>query len=273
MACGGTEPPAPEAAAPSEAAAPAADAAPEDPGLDLAALGGGNEAVALVPSPVETQRALEEAGIDTSLATLIPKHDFDLQNADLDHAAVRTGVLLADTLLTVKTAETKVLVRRLSGVQRGLRQLGGDGDIESLLNDMKERIEADAVTRDELLKEFDELSGAIIPELEFNGQQRIVPLIQAGSWLEGANLVAKAIQAKGEDGASAADILLKQPAVVAYFIGYVQTEGADKAPEAVTKTLEAALSDLQKIAAKPEPLGAAEIDKVIQVTDDVLTLL
>ena len=33
---------------------------------------------------------------------------------------------------------------------------------------------------DELLRELDELSNAVIPELEFNGVARIVPLIQAG---------------------------------------------------------------------------------------------
>ena len=276
-ACGGSEAPepTPEPAATEEPAAeaPSAEAAPEDPGLDLSALDGGSETVALVPSPVETQSALEEAGIETKLESLIPKHEFDIQNADTDHAAVRTGVILADALLTVKSAESEVLVKRLSGVQRGLGQLGGGDDIKTMIDDMKERIQADAVTRDELLKEFDELSGAVIPELEFNGQDRVVPLIQAGSWLEGANLVAKAIKAKGKDGAAAADRLLKQPAVVDYFIGYVKSEGADKAPAAVTAKLEESLGRLKEIASKTEPLGPKDIDVVITVTDDVLTLL
>ncbi len=174
---------------------PAPAAAPETPDIDLDQMKKEAEKAALVPSPVETQKALEASGIDTQLATLIPKHKFDLEANDMDHAAVRSGVLLADVLLTVKTAETPELIKRLSAVQKGMQQLNGGSDIDAVLEDIKDRLKADAVTRDDLLKELDELSGAVIPELEFNGQERVVPLIEAGSWLEGANLVARAVGA------------------------------------------------------------------------------
>jgi hypothetical protein len=253
--------------APTEAPA----AAPETPEVDVEQLENEAEKAALVPSPVETQKALEASGIDVKLATLIPKHKFDLDASDMDHAAVRSGVLLADVLLTVKTAETKALVVRLSAVQKGMNQLNGGSDIDAMLEDIKDRLKADAVTRDELLKELDELSGAVIPELEFNGQGRVVPLIEAGSWLEGANLVARAVQ-KAENN-EAAEKLLKSPAVVDYFIEYVKTDGADKAPEAVTKKLEESLIELKGLAEKTEPLTDADIDRVVEVTNAVLALL
>lgn len=265
-------PSAEEPAASVAASAPEAPAAaPELPPLDAGALAAGADNAALVPSPVETQNALEQAGVATQLSSLIPKHAFDLAKSDGDHAALRTGVLLADALLTVKTSEKADLIARLDGVRTGLEQLQAGDDVKRTLTDMTERIQADSVTRDELLKEFDELSGAVIPELEFNGNKRIVPLIQAGSWLEGANLVAKAVKAAGNP--SAADVLLKQPAVVDYFIGYVKTEGSEKAPAAVTAKLEASLGTLKTLAGKAEPLGAADIDTVVTVTDEVLGLL
>lgn len=242
---------------------------PETPALDVAALKASAEDVALVPSPVETERALTAAGVETQLATLIPKHTFDLEQSDLDHAAVRSGVLLGDLLLTVKTAEKAQLVERLEAVRKGMKQLEGGDDIDKTLADYVESINADAIGRDELLKEFDELSGAIIPELEFNGKERVVPLIQAGSWLEGANLVAQAVKAKGTP--SAADGLLKQPAVVAYFQKYVKTEA--EAPPQVNKTLDASLQTLHDLAEKKEPLTAEDIDTVIKTTSDVLGLL
>ena len=268
-ACGG-EPETPEVApepAPTEAPTPAT---PEDPGLDVNALREA-ENVALVPSPVETQKALEAAGIDTQLASLIPKHDFDLANADTDHAALRTGVVLADSLLTVKTSEKKKLLARLDQIRQGMSQLGGGKDIDATLQDMRDRVKTDAVDRDELLKEFDELSGAVIPELKFNDNARVVPLIEAGSWLEGANLVAKAVKDSPDTGA--ADTLLKQPAVVDYFIEYVREEGAEKAPATVTEKLESSLKTLKELASKAEPLSAEDIATVVQVTDDVLALL
>jgi hypothetical protein len=270
-ACGGeTETPevAPEPAPTEEPTA--APATPDDPGLDIDAL---NEAenVALVPSPVETQKALEAAGIDTQLASLIPKHTFDLANADTDHAALRTGVVLADSLLTVKTAEKETLLGRLDQIRQGMSQLGGGKDIDATLQDMRDRVKTDAVDREELLKEFDELSGAVIPELKFNDNERVVPLIEAGSWLEGANLVAKAVKDSPDTGA--ADTLLKQPAVVDYFIDYVREEGSAKAPATVTEKLEASLKTLKELASKADPLSAEDIATVIQVTDDVLALL
>lgn len=269
VACGGGESPPPPA--PEPAPAPA----PETPEIKPADLENA-DTIGIVPSPTETAQALEKAGVSTQLATLVPDHKFDLAKADVDHAAIRTGVTLADMLLTVKTAEKDKLLERLATIQTGMTQLGGGADIETTLRDMQERVKADSVTRDELLQEFEELSGAVIPELKFNGNDRIVPLIEAGSWLEAANLVAKAVkEAKvvKEGEASVADDLLKQPEVVSFFIKYVKTEGAEKAPEQVTQQLEKSLTELQTLAKKEGPLNEADIDAVAKVTQDVLSLL
>jgi hypothetical protein len=267
-ACTGEEPkPAPPAeGGASEAPAPT----PDVPALDLAGLDAEAETVTLVPSPIETQRALERAGIETRLASLIPKHAFDVATADTDQAALRTGVVLADALLTVKTAEKPDLVARLDTLHTGLKQLDAGPKVLKRLEDLKQRVEADAVTRDELLKEFDELSGAALPELKFGGNDRILPLIQAGSWLEGANLVARAVKEKGDP--SAADILLKQPRVVEHFLGFVR-KNQSSTPPAVTAKLEESLLTLQGLAGKAEPLAAGDIDTVIRITGDVLALL
>lgn len=229
------------------------------------------ENIALVPSPVETQKALEASGIDAKLADLIPSRDLDMALTESDHAAVRTGVVLADMLLTVKTAEKTNLLAYISRVRIGMDQLKGGKDIDKMLGDMEERVKADSVSRDELLREFDELSGAVIPELEFNGKNRVVPLIEAGTWLEGANLVARAVDASGNPAAG--DVLLKQPAVVDYFIKYVKVEGSEKAPAVITKQLETSLNTLKGLAEKSEPFNAEDIAKVIEVTDGVLGLL
>jgi hypothetical protein len=265
QACTGAEvvkPPEPEVVAPAN---------PELPALDVAALQAGAEKDALVPSPVETQKALEAAGVATKLATLIPNHDFDFKNAGIDHAAVRTGVVLADLLLATKDGKKEDLVLRLGKIDEGMTQLGGGADITATLKDYQERIQADAVQRDDLLKEFDELSGVVIPELEFNGQDRVVPLIEAGSWLEGANLVARAIKAAPDR--TAGEKLLKAPSVVEYFLKYVRSDNAAKAPEVVTKKLEESLGTLKALSEKSEPLTDADIDTVIRVTDEVLNLL
>jgi hypothetical protein len=248
------------------------EAAPELGDMDPSKLQeGADKKFTLVPSPVETQGALESAGIDTKLATLIEDRSFEYEDQDTDDVAVRTGVVIADMLLTVKTATDEQLVDRLQKIKKGMEVLKGGDDIQKTLDDLIDRVKGEAVNREELLKELDELSGAVIPELEFNGVERIVPLIQAGSWLEGANLVAKASKAAGKP--SAADEILKQPAVVEYFITYVKTEGKEKAPAAVTEKLEASLTTLKALAEKEGSLNEEDIQTVIQVTEDVLALL
>ena len=130
------------------------------------------------------------------------QRDMQFDDQDTDDVAVRTGVVIADMLLTVKTADNEQLVQRLEHIQTGMKTLKGGDDIDKTIKDIIDRVKADAVTRDDLLKELDELSGAVIPELEFEGQKRVVPLIQAGSWLEGANLVARAAKEKGKAAVS-----------------------------------------------------------------------
>lgn len=264
VACGNPPPPA-------ETPTPTPEAPATPPPLTPEQLAGGAENIALVPSVIETQSALEAAGITTKLADLLKEKQFDMASKDKDNVAVRTGVVIADLMLTVKTASDEKLVEHLDRIKQGLEMLEGGADIAATVTDIKDRVKGKSVTRDELLKELDELSGAVIPELEFNGQKRIVPLIQAGSWLEGANLVGKAV--KGANNPGAADAMLKQPAVVDYFIKYVKTEGAEKAPAAVTQKLEESLTVLKGLAEKKEPFTAADIDTVIKTTDDVLALL
>ena len=227
--------------------------------------------VALVPSPVETQRALEAAGIQIKLADLVETRAFKMDAGAEDNAAIRTGVVLADMLLTVKSVSNEQLIVHLGNLKTGMSQLEGGADIQQTIVDIQDRIKGEALTRDELLHELDELSGAVIPELKFNGRERVLPLIQAGSWLEGANLVAKALKQSGSLENN--DGLLKQPSVVDYFIGYVKTEGQSKAPAAVTEKLNAALQTLKVLAEKEESLTVEDLDTVIQTTNDVLALL
>src|SRR5262245_15378865 len=80
--------------------ATAMPANPEMPAIDVPSMEKGADHAALVPSPVETQKALEASGIETKLASLIPKHTFAWDKSDLDRSAVRTGIVLADLLLT-----------------------------------------------------------------------------------------------------------------------------------------------------------------------------
>lgn len=261
------QPPQPDPAA---GTAPDATPATPPPTLAVAELQAQAENIALVPSPAEMQKALEKAGISGGLSKLVPAREYKMDVENKDIIAVRTGVVLADALLTVKDAEKDVLVARLEKVKAGMTALGGGTDLAATIDELINAVKNDVKSRDELLKDLDDLHGAIIPELKYEAGERVVPLIQAGSWLEGSNLVANAILTSGKP--DAANSLLRQPQVASYFLKYVQVEGADKAPAEVLRQLEGTLKKLQEIASKPA-LAAEDVTEVKAQTDAVLALL
>ena len=250
------EPPKPEMAAP--------------PTIDLPTLQATAENVALVPSPAEMQRALERNGIAGGLSAMVPERVLKMDISNKDVIAVRTGVALADALLTVKDAPPEKLKARLDTVKAGMIALGGGTDISATIDDLTARIVNNSVSRDDLIKELDEMHGAIIPEIKFEAGERAVPLLQAGSWLEGSNLVAGAII--NANSATAGTELLRQPQVADYFIKYVAVEGVGMAPDAVIAQLRTTLTRLKELASQPT-LSLDDVKEVKSQTDAVLALL
>jgi hypothetical protein len=243
---------------------------PKTDPIALADLQASAQNITLVPSPVEMQRALDKAGIAQGLDKLVVERKLKMDIDNKDVIAVRTGVVLADTLLTVKDSPKEKLVERLGIVKTGLTALGAGEDLPKTVDDLIARITNDAVSRDDLIKELDELHGAAIPEIKYEAGERCVPLLQAGSWLEGSNLVATAIV--GANNATAGTQLLRQPQVADYFLKYVKVEGEGKAPDEVLKQLETTLLKLKEIAGKTE-LTLDDVKEVKSQTDAVLALL
>lgn len=249
---------------------PTTEAPPPPAALSLTDLQQQAENTQLVPSPVEMQKALEKAGIAEGLDKLVPERTLKLDIENKDIVAVRTGVVLADALLTVKVAPKDKLTGRLGTVKAGLGSLGAGNDLPAVIDDLVAKINNDGISREDLVKELDDLHGAVLPEIKYEAGERCVPLLQAGSWLAGSNLVAAAIVAGNKP--EAGDKLLRQPLVVDYFLKYVKVEGAGKADAAVLKQLETTLLKLKEIASKPS-LSVDDAKEVKAQTDAVLALL
>ena len=265
VGCGGEEPKPAEPAAP-VAAAPVAPAA-----IDLTELKASAEGITLVPAPMEMQKALDKAKIADTLESLVQERKLNLEAQDPDVAAVRTGVVLADTLLTVKSAPPEKLVERMKSVQKGMTTLKAGADInatiDSLIGDIQN---LGGGSRDEIVKQLDEMHAAIIPEIEYEAGEQITPLIQAGSWLEGSNLLAAAILKANRP--EVANDLLRQPAVCDYFLKYVDMAGKTKANEEVVGQLRTTLEKLKEISVKPT-LSIEDVQEVKKQTDTVLGML
>jgi hypothetical protein len=200
---------------------------------------------------------------------MVSDKDIGTDVENLDQVAVRTGVILAEVVLTLKDAPKEKLIPRLESMKAGFVKLGAGDDIPQTIDELINSINND-LNREDLLDEVDLLSGAMVPELKTEAGDWVVPLIQAGSWLEGAHLVSGAIES--ESKFDAAGSLLRQPEVVEYFLKYVQREGGDKAPDEVVKQLEATLVKLKDIASKPS-LAEEDVKEIHAATGAVLSML
>ena len=227
--------------------------------------------IALVPSPAEMQKALAKAGLQSKLGELASSAASISMNTDNpDQLAVRCGVILAELALTVQTASNEKITANLGLLKDGFTKLKAGTKFIKTIDELSSSVQTGAKSKDDLLKEMDQLAGIMVPELKKELGDWVVPLVQAGSWLKGANLVASAIES--ENKYDVATRLLKQPHVIEYFLRYVQREGKTKAPDEVIKTLEATLIGLKAICAKP----ALEKEDVLLIktnTSNVLQFL
>ena len=227
--------------------------------------------IALVPSPAEMQKALSKAGLQSKLSTLASASKPLTMNTDNpDQLAVRCGVVLAELALTVKTAENDRIISNLALLKEGFTKLKAGNKFLKTIDELSSSVQTGAKSRDDLLKEMDQLAGIMVPELKKELGDWVVPLVQAGSWLKGANLVASAIEEENKFEVSTR--LLKQPHVIEYFLKYVRREGKEKAPDEVIAQLEKTLLDLRVISQKSS-LAKEDVLSIKTNTQSVLQFL
>lgn len=108
--------------------APPPAVAPSEPSpaakIDPAAATKLAQPVGLSPSPEETRKVVERAGIAVNLSTLVPSRSLSLEGGNKDVIAERTGVYLADTVLSIRQALKDALVERMERVHAGLDAMG-----------------------------------------------------------------------------------------------------------------------------------------------------
>ena len=127
---------------------------------------GSSEEVALVPSPAEMQKSLSNAGLSSKLSDLVRSdRNISMDVSDKDNLAVRTGVVLADLVLTIESASKEQKTARFAKLKQGFKVLGGGSDIQNTIDELTKSINNDDDS--DLLQEMDELSGVMVPELEY----------------------------------------------------------------------------------------------------------
>lgn len=224
----------------------------------------------LAPSPAEAQRAVVQAGIEVALADLVPRRNYKMDAPDPQVAAVRTGVVLADIVLTVHSSNDHDLLERLDQIGVGLRAMQAGAGLLSTLDDLTARTRGKTITREALLGELDALVSMSVPGAGVGPGDRTGTLLQGGAWLGTTNLVSRAILKA--DRVDAANTLLHQAAAAEWFLTEVRGAATGRAPEDILRALEGHLVSLRDIAARPD-ITRADVVAIETHTQAVLDLL
>ena len=237
--------------------------------LDLKQIEEASEKVELVPSPLKMQAEIEKAGISDELATFIRKEAIKTDVEDKEQLAIRCGILLTDLTLSIKRTEPPVILSQLTELKKGMNTLKTGSDIQTVIQELINTVQKPNFDRNAMLQELDDLASVLIPEIKHESEEWIVPLIQAGTWIEGIHLVSSAAVANGK----VKDLsFLKQPGVARYFLRYVDREGRTKAPPVVMQKVKATLQMLEKVA-KQDKISQEDLKSVQSETKTLLTFI
>ena len=224
----------------------------------------------LAPSPVETMKTMERAGIGSDLAVLVPRRKLTVDGPNVDVAALRTGVVLADTVLILKDVSDEDLGLRMQSVLVGLRRIGAGAGLLANVSGVIDRHANGGITRDEILDALDETVSSAVPGSGVGPEDRTGPLLQAGAWLATTNVAAEAVLRSGKYDSAA--LLFHQRPVVDWFHGYVQGAAKAKADEQVLKLLDETLAELSVTAAK-DTFAEADVRRIRDRTAALLEMM
>jgi hypothetical protein len=257
VGCAEAPPPAEPAPAPAPAAEPPAPTAAEDWKV-------------LQASPLSLEGQVRSAGVAESLEDLVPK---TLPAApppeDRDRVALRTGVIFAYTVLGGRSADKAAVVGNVQAMRDGMATIGAGQGLLGTMDKAIEQLKNDTVSRQDFLQQLDDEVASAPSEAGWGPTDSTGPMVQAGAWVAGTNLVAQAVVRKNDPAATK---LLRRPEVPAYFLKYLSTaEGAEKAGPTKEKVVEA-LQKLQQVTQAPE-LTVADAQTVVDTTGALLALL
>ncbi len=226
---------------------------------------------ALTPSPREVIAAMRAAGLSVAISELIPDRQLSTEGMNKNLTAVWTGVLAADAILTGADSDQDDFVQRLKAVEAGMAQLGAGAGLVATLSDAISRVENGTASREDFLREFEEVLAMKVPGESWGPEDQSGILVQAGSWLAGVNLVSKAIVVAEQEGA--AQVLLRHGSVVDHFLHYVRVEGPDSAPKSGLETLNQSLLEMGVITRKAELLTLSDAERIHALTEAVFQSL
>ena len=218
--------------------------------IDIEAARSRGKTAMFVPAPSEFEAALKAANIDADLPSLVGGEDRPLDGRSKPLVALETGRRLANLLMSAGSGEKSALLARMDSARAGLEALGAPPELMAKADKLKEDFQGDVIAGDGLVPALDHLSGELQRELKTGAGDEVATLVQAGGWVQGVNLLTKALE--GKDAGPDARALLHQPTVLAHFMGFIKDSAPAKADDPDVAAVIAEMEKMAAIEAKPE---------------------
>ena len=261
VACGGDPETAP--LGPETVAAPAPDGDPAPAAAPVQSW------KILAPSPLDLQAEVKAAGIETSIVDLVPTTVPEFGGEDKDQIAFRTGVVFAYTLLGGLESDKPLFLSQVKAVRLGMKNIGTGKGLLKTMGKAIEQIENDTGSRQDFLTEIDQQVSSSVPEEGWGPNDKTGPMLQAGAWLAGINVVAQAVVRA--DDAAAADKLLKRPEVADFFLKYATSSEGDAKAGVMSTPVTESLQKLKEISGR-DHIGVDGAAEIVEVTQKLLEL-
>lgn len=258
--------PAPEVP-PSPVEAPAAvDRAVPDK-IDFEAVANEGRTAMFVPAPTEFEAVLAANAPGVDLASMVPAGKRSLTGLSRPLIALETGTRITAVLLTADSADRPGLVARMKDARDGLVALDAGGDVLKEVDDFVADVESGALGAGELTPALDVLSERIHDSLDQHADRAAATLVQAGGWVQGAYLLAQALN-RGELSPDAS-ALFHQGSLVHHFESFLKASDPARAGDPRLATVIEKMGELRWLAGQ-DSLSAAQVKDIERLTGEII---
>jgi hypothetical protein len=225
----------------------------------------------LSPSPLDLEKEVQDAGLGDALSALVPAGmPAQPPDEEKDRVAFRTGIVFSFVVLSGRKSEKAAFLEGVRSVRSGMATIGTGGGLLAEMDEAIVQVENDTASREDFLTELNAMVETSVPEDGWGPTDTTGPMLQAGAWLAGINLVARAVV--DADNADAANTLLRRPEVAEFFMKYIRSdEGAEKAGSLQDKVAKS-LEKLHAVASK-DKLEVADAKEIIDVTNLLIAVM
>ncbi len=259
---------------------PATDAPAEAPAVDVtdpsqpvpdkidfeASVNTGRTAM-FVPAPTEFEAVLAANAPGAKLAAALHTGPVTLTGMSKPLLALETGTRINNALVTAQDGDRAGLEKRIGYAKEGLIALQAAPAVLAQVDSFVSDLQSGALSDSELVPALDVLAESIQDGLIEGRNNNTSTLVQAGGWVQGAHLLAKALE--GREVTPDAGALFHQSSLVNHFIVFLQLSGPGRSGDPQVLKVIGQMEELREIAGQ-DPISGEQVARIAALTGEIM---